>query len=50
LAVLRELGCDRAQGRHLAPPLTVDELERLLHAHSESEDTLDQGKRDDRAS
>jgi EAL domain-containing protein (putative c-di-GMP-specific phosphodiesterase class I) len=36
LAVLRELGCDRAQGRHLAPPLTVEELECLLQAHSES--------------
>jgi EAL domain-containing protein (putative c-di-GMP-specific phosphodiesterase class I) len=29
-AVLRELGCDRAQGRHFAPPLTVDEIERLF--------------------
>jgi diguanylate cyclase (GGDEF)-like protein/PAS domain S-box-containing protein len=36
LAVLRELGCDRAQGRHLAPPLTVEELERLLQEQSES--------------
>ena len=40
LAVLRELGCDRAQGRHLAPPLTVEELERLLEADSESTVTL----------
>ena len=30
LAILQELGCDRAQGRHFAPPLTVDEIERLL--------------------
>jgi diguanylate cyclase (GGDEF)-like protein/PAS domain S-box-containing protein len=36
LAVLRELGCDRAQGRHLVPPLTVRELEHLLQAQSES--------------
>ncbi len=28
LALLRELGCDRAQGHHFAPPLTVDEMER----------------------
>jgi diguanylate cyclase (GGDEF)-like protein/PAS domain S-box-containing protein len=35
LAVLRELGCDRAQGRHLAPPLTVAEFEDLLQAQSE---------------
>jgi EAL domain-containing protein (putative c-di-GMP-specific phosphodiesterase class I) len=32
LAMLQELGCDRAQGRHLAPPLTVDELELLLQS------------------
>jgi EAL domain-containing protein (putative c-di-GMP-specific phosphodiesterase class I) len=50
LAVLRELGCDRAQGRHLAPPLTVDEVERLLRAQSEFEVRLDPGERDDRAS
>jgi diguanylate cyclase (GGDEF)-like protein/PAS domain S-box-containing protein len=51
LAVLRELGCDRAQGRHLAPPLTVDEVERLLHlqAQSESGIRLDPDQRDDRA-
>ena len=35
LAVLRELGCDRAQGRHFAPPLTVDEIEHLLQSTSE---------------
>jgi diguanylate cyclase (GGDEF)-like protein/PAS domain S-box-containing protein len=52
LAVLRELGCDRAQGRHLAPPLTVDEVERLLHwqAQSESGIRLDPGPQDGRAS
>jgi EAL domain-containing protein (putative c-di-GMP-specific phosphodiesterase class I) len=51
LAVLRDLGCDRAQGRHLAPPLTVEELERLLHmqAQSESGITLDPDERNDRA-
>ena len=43
LAVLRELGCDRAQGRHLAPPLTVDELERLLREQGESGITLAPG-------
>ena len=36
LAVLRDLGCDRAQGRHLAPPLSAEELERLLQAQSAS--------------
>jgi diguanylate cyclase (GGDEF)-like protein/PAS domain S-box-containing protein len=30
LALLRELGCDRAQGRHLSPPLLAPDLERLL--------------------
>lgn len=30
LAILREIGCDRAQGRHFAPPLTAVELERFL--------------------
>ena len=35
LTVLRELGCDRAQGRHFAPPLSVDEIERLLQRASE---------------
>lgn len=30
LALLRELGCDRAQGRHLSPPLPARELERLF--------------------
>jgi diguanylate cyclase (GGDEF)-like protein/PAS domain S-box-containing protein len=49
LAVLRELGCDRAQGRHLVPPLTVDELERLLQAQTESSVRLDPGERADRA-
>jgi EAL domain-containing protein (putative c-di-GMP-specific phosphodiesterase class I) len=33
-ALLRELGCDRAQGRHFAPPLTVDEIEQLLQHES----------------
>ncbi len=35
LAVLRELGCDRAQGHHFAPPLSVDEMERLFQRESE---------------
>jgi EAL domain-containing protein (putative c-di-GMP-specific phosphodiesterase class I) len=30
LALLRELGCDRAQGRHLSPPLAPREIERLF--------------------
>jgi diguanylate cyclase (GGDEF)-like protein/PAS domain S-box-containing protein len=30
LTLLTALGCDRAQGRHFAPPLTVDEIEHLL--------------------
>ncbi|MGH2615887.1 MAG: putative bifunctional diguanylate cyclase/phosphodiesterase [Thermomicrobiales bacterium] len=30
LAMLQELGCDRAQGHHFAPPLTVAEIEQLL--------------------
>jgi diguanylate cyclase (GGDEF)-like protein/PAS domain S-box-containing protein len=30
LALLKALGCDRAQGRHFAPPLTVAEIEHLL--------------------
>ena len=34
LALMRELGCDRAQGRHFAPPLTVDEIERLFQRDS----------------
>jgi diguanylate cyclase (GGDEF)-like protein/PAS domain S-box-containing protein len=46
LAALRELGCDRAQGRHLAPPLAVEELERLLAAESESTNTLDPEEQD----
>jgi diguanylate cyclase (GGDEF)-like protein/PAS domain S-box-containing protein len=50
LAVLRELGCDRAQGRHLAPPLTVDELERLLQKHSETEVRQDPDELDDSSS
>jgi diguanylate cyclase (GGDEF)-like protein/PAS domain S-box-containing protein len=49
LAVMRDLGCDRAQGRHLAPPLTVEELERLLQAQSESGITLNLDQRNDRA-
>lgn len=36
LALLRELGCDRAQGRHFAPPLAVDEMDRLLQRHADS--------------
>jgi diguanylate cyclase (GGDEF)-like protein/PAS domain S-box-containing protein len=47
LTVLRELGCDRAQGRHLAPPLTVGELERLLQAQSESGVRLEPDEQDD---
>jgi EAL domain-containing protein (putative c-di-GMP-specific phosphodiesterase class I) len=35
LAMLREIGCDRAQGRHLAPPLMADELERLFQRADE---------------
>lgn len=35
LAMLRELGCDRAQGRHLAPPLMVEELEQLFQRTDE---------------
>jgi diguanylate cyclase (GGDEF)-like protein/PAS domain S-box-containing protein len=49
LAVLRDLGCDRAQGHHLAPPLSVEELERLLQAQSESGITLNLDQRNDRA-
>jgi EAL domain-containing protein (putative c-di-GMP-specific phosphodiesterase class I) len=30
LALLRELGCDHAQGRYLSPPLPAHEMERLL--------------------
>ena len=30
LVMLQALGCDRAQGRHFAPPLTVEEMERLF--------------------
>jgi diguanylate cyclase (GGDEF)-like protein/PAS domain S-box-containing protein len=36
LSLLRELGCDRAQGHHFAPPLTVEELERILQRDSEA--------------
>jgi diguanylate cyclase (GGDEF)-like protein/PAS domain S-box-containing protein len=32
LAVLRELGCDRAQGHHFAPALSVSEIEHLLES------------------
>ncbi|HEX2280863.1 MAG TPA: GGDEF domain-containing phosphodiesterase, partial [Thermomicrobiales bacterium] len=49
LAVLRDLGCDRAQGRHLAPPLTVEELERLFEADSEPKVTLDPDEQDHHA-
>jgi diguanylate cyclase (GGDEF)-like protein/PAS domain S-box-containing protein len=34
LALLRELGCDRAQGHHFAPPLMVAEMELLLQRDS----------------
>jgi EAL domain-containing protein (putative c-di-GMP-specific phosphodiesterase class I) len=30
LALLQELGCDRAQGRHFSPPLPASEIERLF--------------------
>jgi EAL domain-containing protein (putative c-di-GMP-specific phosphodiesterase class I) len=30
LALLRELGCDRAQGHHFAPPMFVAEIEALF--------------------
>jgi len=50
LAVLRELGCDRAQGRHLAPPLKVEELERLLETQSGSGVRQDAVEQDDRSS
>ena len=33
--MLQELGCDRAQGRHFAPPLTVAEIERLFQSGPE---------------
>jgi diguanylate cyclase (GGDEF)-like protein/PAS domain S-box-containing protein len=36
LALLRELGCDRAQGRHFAPPLAVDDMDTLLKRHANS--------------
>ncbi|MCC7023226.1 MAG: EAL domain-containing protein [Thermomicrobiales bacterium] len=35
LALLRELGCDHAQGRHFAPPLAVNEMDSLLRRHAE---------------
>jgi diguanylate cyclase (GGDEF)-like protein/PAS domain S-box-containing protein len=35
LAVLQELGCDRVQGRHFAPPLSVDDLEQMFQRESE---------------
>ena len=35
LEMLKELGCDRAQGRHFAPPLTVEEIERLFQSGHE---------------
>lgn len=34
LRVLRELGCDRAQGHHFAPPMFVTEIEALLAQES----------------
>ncbi len=36
---LRELGIERAQGHHFAPPLTVDEIEQLLARDSGIEAT-----------
>ena len=33
LALLRELGCDRAQGHHLAPPLPVAGIEALFQTN-----------------
>jgi EAL domain-containing protein (putative c-di-GMP-specific phosphodiesterase class I) len=35
LELLLELGCDRAQGRHFAPPLTAEEIERLFQSGQE---------------
>jgi diguanylate cyclase (GGDEF)-like protein/PAS domain S-box-containing protein len=32
LVVLRELGCDRAQGQHFAPPLLAEEIEQLFQS------------------
>ncbi len=34
LTMLQELGCDRAQGQHFAPPLTVEEVERLFQSET----------------
>jgi diguanylate cyclase (GGDEF)-like protein/PAS domain S-box-containing protein len=43
LALLRELGCDRAQGHHLAPPLPVTELEAWLQGETETRGGTDEG-------
>jgi diguanylate cyclase (GGDEF)-like protein len=37
LAVLRELGCDRAQGHHFAPPLSVAEMEQWFERESDAQ-------------
>jgi diguanylate cyclase (GGDEF)-like protein/PAS domain S-box-containing protein len=36
LALLQALGCDRAQGRHFSPPLSVAEIEQLFASHTGS--------------
>ena len=35
-ALLAALGCDRVQGRHFAPPLSVDEVEALFEQSAEA--------------
>ncbi len=35
LALMQELGCARAQGRHFSPPLTAEEMARLLGRDAE---------------
>lgn len=41
LAVLRELGCNRAQGHHFAPPLSVAEIEQMFAREDEAQGLRD---------
>ena len=41
LALLRELGCDEAQGYHIARPLDAEQLENLLATRDNQDQSCD---------